>query len=131
MEYCDGGDLSKVIQNLKANDQYAEEPFVWSIFTQLVTALYRCHYGVDPPEVGKNILMSEDDINAAKKPQGLRLKNQVMILHRDLKPENGKGWNESINPILRLDTLLLTEHPSQCSLARTTRSNWATSACPN
>ena len=86
MEYCNGGDLSKVIQNLKANNQYADEPFVWSIFTQLITALYRCHYGVDPPEVGKNILACDN----AVKPQGLRLKNQVMILHRDLKPENGK-----------------------------------------
>lgn len=86
MEYCDGGDLSKVIQNLKANDQYAEEHFVWSIFTQLITALYRCHYGVDPPDVGKNVLMNDN----ATKPQGLRPKNQVMILHRDLKPENGK-----------------------------------------
>lgn len=86
MEYCGGGDLSKVIQNLKTNNQYADEPFVWSILTQLVTALYRCHYGVDPPEVGKNTLVSGN----AVKPQGLRAKNQVMILHRDLKPENGK-----------------------------------------
>lgn len=85
MEYCGGGDLSKVIQKLKANDQYAEESFVWSIFTQLVTALYRCHYGVDPPEVGKNIL----GCGGVAKPQGLRSKTQVMILHRDLKPENG------------------------------------------
>lgn len=92
MEYCGGGDLSKVILNLKANDQYAEEPFVWSIFTQLVTALFRCHYGVDPPEVGKNILVCGN----AVRPQGLRLKNQVMILHRDLKPENGKDGMNSI-----------------------------------
>ena len=90
MEYCGGGDLSKVIQKLKTNNQYAEEPFVWSIFCQLITALYRCHYGVDPPEVGKNIMGHG---NAAK-PQGLRPKTQVMILHRDLKPENGKmNWN--------------------------------------
>ena len=85
MEYCGGGDLSKVIQKLKVNNQYADEEFVWSIFTQLVTALYRCHYGVDPPEVGKNVIGAANVV----KPAGLRAKNQVMILHRDLKPENG------------------------------------------
>ena len=84
MEYCGGGDLSKVIEKLKANNQYAEEEFVWSIFSQLVTALFRCHYGVDPPEVGKNVMGSGNT-----RAPGLRGKNQVMILHRDLKPENG------------------------------------------
>lgn len=104
MEYCGGGDLSKVIQKLQANNQYAEEPFVWSIFCQLVTALYRCHYGVDPPEVGKNILVSGNVV----KPQGLRPKNQVMILHRDLKPENGKmGLNKvSSVPVLTVTVFL-------------------------
>ena len=84
MEYCGGGDLSRVIKNLQAKNQYAEEDFVWSIFAQLITALYRCHYGVDPPEVGKNVLRQEID---GKQPS-LRPKNQFMILHRDLKPEN-------------------------------------------
>ncbi|MCJ1387420.1 G2-specific serine/threonine protein kinase [Xylographa bjoerkii] len=84
MEYCNGGDLSKVIKSLVARNQLAEEEYVWSIFAQLVTALYRCHYGADPPEVGKNFMGAETNI----KPSGLRLKNQVMILHRDLKPEN-------------------------------------------
>ncbi|KAI4163540.1 MAG: hypothetical protein LQ342_002812 [Letrouitia transgressa] len=85
MEYCGGGDLSKVIQKLRTNNQYADEPFVWSIFSQLVTALYRCHYGVDPPEAGTNVMCSG---NQVKPPAGLRGKNQVMILHRDLKPDN-------------------------------------------
>lgn len=88
MEFCGGGDLSKVIEKLRSNNQYAEEPYVWSIFSQLITALYRCHYGVDPPEVGKNVMASGNPI----KPLGLRLKSQMMILHRDLKPENGK-WS--------------------------------------
>jgi len=84
MEYCDGGDLSMVIKNLKNTNKYAEEEFVWRILAQLVTALYRCHYGVDPPEVGNNILGP-----APSKPPGLKGKQaQVMILHRDLKPEN-------------------------------------------
>ncbi|KAL8732389.1 MAG: hypothetical protein Q9166_002787 [cf. Caloplaca sp. 2 TL-2023] len=85
MEYCGGGDLSMIIKDLIGKNQYAEESFVWSIFSQLATALYRCHYGVDPPEAGTNILGLTGEV---KPPQGLRGKNQIMILHRDLKPDN-------------------------------------------
>ncbi|EEP81134.1 G2-specific protein kinase nimA [Uncinocarpus reesii 1704] len=85
MEYCGGGDLSMVIKNLKANNKFAEEEYVWRVLSQLATALYRCHYGVDPPEVGSNIFGAL----TSTKPVGLRGKQaQVMILHRDLKPEN-------------------------------------------
>ena len=86
MEYCGGGDLGQYIKNLQTKNQYAEEEFVWSVFAQLVTALYRCHYGVDPPEVNRNFLCTDN----TSRPTGLRTKNQVMILHRDLKPENGR-----------------------------------------
>ncbi|KAI9814708.1 MAG: G2-specific serine/threonine protein kinase [Phylliscum demangeonii] len=84
MEYCGNGDLGRVIGQLKADNQFADEDFVWSIFAQLVTALYRCHYGVDPPEVGRNITTS----GKPPKPKVPGTKGQVMILHRDLKPEN-------------------------------------------
>jgi len=83
MEYCGNGDLGKVIKNLKDKNQFAEEGFVWSMFSQLVTALYRCHYGVDAPEVGSNV-MGLGNSAKPRKPTG-----GVMILHRDLKPENG------------------------------------------
>ncbi|KAJ8121935.1 hypothetical protein ONZ43_g1739 [Nemania bipapillata] len=66
MEYCGNGDLGRVIRDLTRTDKYAEEEFVWVVFSQLVTALYRCHYGVDPPEVGTNIL-------AAPKPENIFL----------------------------------------------------------
>ncbi|KAG2418973.1 G2-specific protein kinase nimA [Aspergillus terreus] len=83
MEYCGGGDLSMVIKNLKKTNKYAEEEFVWRILSQLVTALYRCHYGADAADVGSNIL------GPAPKPSGLKGKQaQMTILHRDLKPEN-------------------------------------------
>ena len=85
MEYCGGGDLSKEIQKLRDKNQYAPEEYVWSIFSQLIAALYRCHYGVDAPEAG-NVVMGQ---NPGLKRLGLKGKNQVMILHRDLKPENG------------------------------------------
>lgn len=86
MEYCGNGDLGRVIRDLAAKNQYAEESFVWSIFSQLVTALYRCHYGVDPPEVGKTVL----GLGTTAKPQAP--KGGMTILHRDLKPENGGFW---------------------------------------
>ena len=84
MEYCGGGDLSKEILKLREKNQYADEEYIWSIFSQIIAALYRCHYGVDAPEVGKNAMGP----CGAPKPLGLNGKNQVMILHRDLKPEN-------------------------------------------
>ncbi|EER29875.1 G2-specific serine/threonine protein kinase [Coccidioides posadasii str. Silveira] len=85
MEYCGGGDLSMIIKNLKANNKFAEEEYVWRVLSQLATALYRCHYGVDPPEVGSNVFGALP----STKPTGLKGKQaQVMILHRDLKPEN-------------------------------------------
>lgn len=91
MEYCGNGDLGRVIKDLQAKRQYAEEGFVWSMFSQLVTALYRCHYGVDPPEVGSNC-MGLANTAKPKKPAG-----GVMILHRDLKPENGM-WINLLEP---------------------------------
>ncbi|KAK4660226.1 G2-specific serine/threonine protein kinase [Podospora pseudocomata] len=82
MEYCGNGDLGRVIKELQQKNQYAEESFVWSIFSQLVSALYRCHYGVDPPEVGKTVL-GLGTTARPKAPSG-----GTIILHRDLKPEN-------------------------------------------
>ncbi|KAF3768574.1 kinase-like protein [Cryphonectria parasitica EP155] len=82
MEYCGNGDLGRVIRGLQEKNEYAEEAFVWSIFSQLVTALYRCHYGIDPPEVGKNV-MGLGPTAKPKTPSGC-----MTILHRDLKPEN-------------------------------------------
>ena len=84
MEYCGGGDLSRIITDLVKNNQFAEEAFVWSIFAQLAVALYRCHYGKNAPDVGDNVMAPP------RKETGLRTKNQVTIIHRDLKPDNGQ-----------------------------------------
>lgn len=87
MEYCGNGDLGRVISNLKVKGEWAQESFVWSIFSQLSMALYRCHYGVDPPEVGANVLglLKGTASSGPKVPAGT-----MTILHRDLKPENGE-----------------------------------------
>ncbi|KAM6533219.1 G2-specific serine/threonine protein kinase [Fusarium falciforme] len=84
MEYCGNGDLGRVIKDLTMKGQRAQESFVWSIFSQLVMALYRCHYGIDPPEVGTNVLgLTQGTAAGPKVPAGT-----MTILHRDLKPEN-------------------------------------------
>lgn len=91
MEYCGGGDLAQVIDNLRKNNQYADESYVWSIFSQLVTALYRCHYGVNSPDVGTDVFCPV--VKPAAASTKLKSKTQLMILHRDLKPENGKPFS--------------------------------------
>ncbi|GME36124.1 hypothetical protein GTA08_BOTSDO07471 [Neofusicoccum parvum] len=83
MEYCGNGDLGQVIKRLKGKRQFADEEFVWSIFSQLCTALYRCHYGQDPPEAGRNVMGLGNNAIPVKEKQ-----RHIMILHRDLKPEN-------------------------------------------
>lgn len=85
MEYCGNGDLGGYIKKLNSRNQYADEEFVWSIFAQLVSALYRCHYGEDPPRVGEEGKVRNGKAVAFQTKEGYR-----MILHRDLKPENGE-----------------------------------------
>ena len=84
MEYCGNGDLGGYVKKLKDRNQFADEEFVWTIFAQLVSALYRCHYGEDPPKVG-----DEGKVSKGKTPFQTKEGYRV-ILHRDLKPENGK-----------------------------------------
>ncbi|KAF2162233.1 hypothetical protein M409DRAFT_69166 [Zasmidium cellare ATCC 36951] len=81
MEYCGNGDLGGYIRKLKEKNRYADEEFIWTIFAQLVGALYRCHYGEDPPPPGK-----EGNVRKGKALQSKQ--GHTVILHRDLKPEN-------------------------------------------
>lgn len=78
MEYCGGGDLASVIRSCKLSGELVPESTVWSVFTQMVLALYRCHYNADPPPPGE--LFSD----SGALPQ---MPNTV-ILHRDIKPDN-------------------------------------------
>lgn len=85
MEYCGNGDLGGYIRKLKERNRMAEEDFIWTIFAQLVSALYRCHYGEDPPAAGKEGNSRKGKLVSKQGQQG-----HTVILHRDLKPENGR-----------------------------------------
>lgn len=63
MEFCEGGDLGRVIRKCKRDSTFLEEDFVWKCFAQMVLALKECHRHREGDKV---------------KP----------ILHRDLKPGN-------------------------------------------
>ncbi|KAF3910126.1 Myosin-IIIB [Arthrobotrys entomopaga] len=97
MEFCGGGDLSAHIKRCKSNGTLVPEHVVWSIFTQLVLALYKCHNGSDPPGLEdmhegwdkkkKTTLTSGTVINGAG--AGVtKVNGREVIVHRDLKPEN-------------------------------------------
>lgn len=79
MEYCGGGDLAGVIQTCKSTGEYVPESMVWSVFTQLTLALYRCHYNSAPPPAGE--LFNTNECMNPPQPA-------TVILHRDIKPDN-------------------------------------------
>ncbi|RPB27576.1 kinase-like protein [Terfezia boudieri ATCC MYA-4762] len=78
MEYCGGGDLSKLLKDLRRKSITLREDDIWVIFVQLVCALYQCHYGVDPPESPPNTRNQAPPLHARGNT----------VIHRDLKPEN-------------------------------------------
>ena len=82
MEYCGNGDLGGYIKELNKENKWADEEFIWEIFAQLIGALYRCHYGEDPPEPGQ-----EGVVRKGKACLQTKAGHRV-IIHRDLKPEN-------------------------------------------
>jgi serine/threonine protein kinase len=60
MEYCEGGDMAKLIKKCKQERNYVAEDVIWKIFMQIILALRECH---EHKRLGK-------------------------ILHRDIKPGN-------------------------------------------
>lgn len=84
MEYCDGGDLSHVIKAYREQNEYVPEERVWAVLTQLVMALYRCHYGVDPPPLA-NIFQPGLETDQASEPA---INLDLVVIHRDIKPDN-------------------------------------------
>ncbi|KAI5846061.1 kinase-like domain-containing protein [Tricharina praecox] len=81
MEYCGNGDLGHTIKQCRRESTLLPEPIIWTWFTQIVLALYRCHNGVNPPELGT----VSNNAPHAPVPSDRRA---LKILHRDLKPGN-------------------------------------------
>lgn len=79
MEYCSQGDLQKLISQYKKEHRYIPEQTVWAILSQILLALYRCHYGED----SQPLITIYDRM---RKPQTQR--NTNIVIHRDLKPGN-------------------------------------------
>eukprot|EP00002_Diphylleia_rotans_P040816 TRINITY_DN9773_c0_g1_i1.p1 TRINITY_DN9773_c0_g1~~TRINITY_DN9773_c0_g1_i1.p1 ORF type:complete len:507 (+),score=106.76 TRINITY_DN9773_c0_g1_i1:44-1564(+) len=44
MEWCEGGDLSRVIKRCRRNSTYIDEDQIWKIFSQILLALHDCHH---------------------------------------------------------------------------------------
>ncbi|VEU23798.1 DEKNAAC104965 [Brettanomyces naardenensis] len=81
MEYCDGGDLSKLIRRYKEKEEYVPENLIWQIFTQVLLALYRCHNGTDI-ENAESIFTSTPQIEPPA------VTDLHVVIHRDIKPDN-------------------------------------------
>ncbi|ONH69995.1 Serine/threonine-protein kinase KIN3 [Cyberlindnera fabianii] len=79
MEYCDGGDLSHIIKTYRNSNEYLPEGIIWNIFTQILMALYRCHYGVNSPLI-TNIYQDLEYPTITDQTR--------VIIHRDIKPDN-------------------------------------------
>lgn len=87
MEYCDGGDLSQIIKAHKKKGEYVDEDLIWSIFTQLIMALYRCHYGMDPPPLS-GIFQADLAAEEEEVQEPPVVNHEMKIIHRDIKPDN-------------------------------------------
>ena len=64
-EYCNAGDLHKIIESYGIEQRTIPEAFVWHVFIQLAEALAYIHYGYGRDE-----------------------DNWTRIIHRDVKPQN-------------------------------------------
>jgi NIMA (never in mitosis gene a)-related kinase len=53
MEYCQGGDLQKMIRSYLKRQEYIPEEFIWRIFSQLVSALHMCHKRTDQTYINR------------------------------------------------------------------------------
>lgn len=79
-EYCDGGDLGKIITTFRKNKESVPEEFVWEVLVQTLLALHRCHYGIE----AKNVDLF---LSAAARLEPA-VNSETVVIHRDIKPDN-------------------------------------------
>lgn len=78
-EYCDGGDLGKVISTFRKNTESVPEEFIWEVLVQTLLALHRCHYGINAINV---------DLFLAPTRREPTVDSDTVVIHRDIKPDN-------------------------------------------
>lgn len=78
-EYCDGGDLGKVIATFRRNRESIPEGFIWEVMILVLVALHRCHYGIDAEKA---------DLFQASASSEPHVDSETVIIHRDIKPDN-------------------------------------------
>jgi len=80
MEYCEGGDLGRVIKRCRREKTYLDEAFIWKCFSQMVLAIKDCHRHKEPVPASSGGAGGSSSSAAAERVKP--------ILHRDLKPGN-------------------------------------------
>lgn len=80
MEYCDGGDLAQLIKYHKEAQKCIPEIKIWRIVTQVLLALYRCHYCKNIENVGDGYYINENEPRPSD--------SMNVVIHRDIKPDN-------------------------------------------
>jgi serine/threonine protein kinase len=53
MEFCQGGDLQKVIKRCLQSGDFISEEFIWKIFAQIVCGLNFCHRRQETTQINR------------------------------------------------------------------------------
>ena len=86
MEYCGGGDLSRLLSKARKRAQPLTEDTVWSYFYQILQALEHCHH---PPSTNSSPASSTDNTTSSSASSSSEtFRRMQQVLHRDIKPEN-------------------------------------------
>ena len=61
MEYCEGGDLQRVIKRCLRVGEHIPEETIWRIFAQVVSGLYYCHRRTQTTQINRGYQKSSQE----------------------------------------------------------------------